>query len=134
MPYTNAAITIDAGLQTPPFVQIVEQLRASIERGDVAPGDPLPPVRQLAGDLGVAPNTVMRAYAELRAAGWIASEDRKGTRVSVRSPLLSGASRRKALSEAVATFCASLVRRGYDADEIVREVSKSIAREPRTSR
>jgi GntR family transcriptional regulator len=134
MPRADAAIAIDARLQTPPFVQIFEQIRASIERGDLAPGDSLPPVRQLAGDLGIAPNTVVRAYAELRAAGWVASEDRKGSRVAIRSPLLSGASRRKALAEAVATFLASLIRRGYGADEIAREVSKTVAREPRISR
>lgn len=65
-----------------PFQQIIDQLRAFIERGELRPGDPLPTVRQLAGDLGVAPNTVARAYTELQEDGWLASEGRRGTHVN----------------------------------------------------
>ena len=59
-------LAVDPDLDAPPFQQIVDQLRGFIERGDLRGGDALPTVRQLAADLGVAPNTVARAYGELQ--------------------------------------------------------------------
>ncbi|MGA8841746.1 MAG: GntR family transcriptional regulator, partial [Candidatus Aquilonibacter sp.] len=61
-PENEALIAVDPQIETPPYQQIFEQIRAAIERGTLAPDAPLPTVRQLAGDLGVAPNTVARAY------------------------------------------------------------------------
>ena len=89
MPRPNAVVTLDAGAPTPPHAQIFEQIRAMIERGEVKPGDALPPVRQLAGDLGVAPNTVARAYAELKAEGWVGGEERKLSRIAAGAPALA---------------------------------------------
>lgn len=122
MPRHNAIVGIDARAPAPPYVQIFEQIRALIERGEVAPGEALPPVRQLAGDLGVAPNTVARAYADLKADGWVVSENRKVTRVATGLSHRPNASRRRALSSAVVTFLASLASRGYVADEIATEL------------
>jgi DNA-binding transcriptional regulator YhcF (GntR family) len=59
----------DESLEAPTYRQIVEQIRATIERGELQPDIALPPVRQLAGHLGVAPNTVASAYAELQSEG-----------------------------------------------------------------
>lgn len=66
----------------PPFEQIRVQLAAAIEAGDVAPEHRLPPVRRLAGDLGLAANTVARAYRELELAGLIETRGRYGTFVT----------------------------------------------------
>jgi GntR family transcriptional regulator len=119
-------VTIDESVPTPPYAQIFEQLRALIERGDLQPGELLPPVRQLAGDLGVAPNTVVRAYADLKAGGWVTSEDRKHTRVAAGTPRLTKTSRRGALDEAVGAFLNSLRSRGYNNDEIAAELRRRI--------
>lgn len=73
-PDNEPLIAVDPQIETPPYQQIFEQIRAAIERGTLAPDAPLPTVRQLAGDLGVAPNTVARAYADLQDAGWLVSE------------------------------------------------------------
>lgn len=126
MPRTEAVVTLDASAPLPPYVQIFEQIRALIERGAVRPGDALPPVRQLAGDLGIAPNTVARAYADLKAEGWISSEKRQLTRVAARSPGLGTASRRRALGEAVTNFLASLASRGYAEGEVATELRKRL--------
>ncbi len=73
-------------------VQIAEQISTQIKQGDLQPGDLLPPVRQLAVELGVNPNTVASAYAKLRDAGLVATRGRAGTLVleqplmAVRSP------------------------------------------------
>jgi len=126
MPRSSAVISVDANVAAPPFLQIFEQIRALIERGELRPGDALPTVRQLAGDLGVAPNTVARAYADLRAEGLVTSEERRLTRVAAASPGSSRQSRRKALADAVETFLASLASRGYAAEEIGLELRKRL--------
>jgi len=75
-------IAVDTTSPIPPF----EQLRAGIARliavGQLPAGTRLPPVRQLAGDLGLAPGTVQRAYAELQAAGLVRSRVRRGVIVA----------------------------------------------------
>ncbi|MBP1129911.1 DNA-binding transcriptional MocR family regulator [Serratia sp. PL17] len=69
-------------------VQIAEQFSTQIKQGDLQPGDLLPPVRQLAVELGVNPNTVASAYAKLRDAGLVATRGRAGTQV-LEQPLMA---------------------------------------------
>ena len=73
-------ITIDEADARPPFEQIREQLTDQIRSGALVAGHRLPSVRQLAGDLRIAPGTVARAYAELESDGLLESS-RAGTRV-----------------------------------------------------
>ncbi len=110
-------LSVDPDLDAAPFQQIVDQLRGFIERGELRSGDVLPTVRQLAGDLGVAPNTVARAYAELQEKGWLVGEGRRGTRVA-RTPSGDRRSRTRALREAVDHFLKTLAHRGYSENEI----------------
>jgi GntR family transcriptional regulator len=63
----------------PPYEQVRDAIRTKIGRGVLAPGDRLPPVRTAAVDLGLAPNTVARAYRELEDAGWLVGKGRAGT-------------------------------------------------------
>lgn len=93
-------------------------MRGLIERGELRPGDSLPTVRQLAGDLGVAPNTVARAYAELQQDGWLASEGRRGTRVAPHTPATDKRARARALRDAIAHFLTTLAHRGYSDGEV----------------
>lgn len=65
----------------PPYEQLRSQLAAMIASGQLAVGYRLPPIRQLAADLELAPGTVARAYRELEAAGHVATDGRRGTRV-----------------------------------------------------
>lgn len=66
---------------TPPFEQLRRQLAELISAGVLAPGDRLPPLRQLAADLGLAVGTVARTYRELETAGLVRSRRGGGTRV-----------------------------------------------------
>jgi GntR family transcriptional regulator len=70
----------------PPYRQLIESVRRQIERGALLPGDRLPPVRTLADDLALAPNTVARAYRALEDDGWIEGRGRAGTFVADRLP------------------------------------------------
>src|SRR5215469_5658817 len=116
----DALIAVDPALESPPYQQIFEQIRAAIERGELAPDSALPTVRQLADDLGVAPNTVARAYTDLQEAGWLISEGRRGTRVANKTPGGSKA-RSNALTDAITHFIDSLRHRGYTDTEMGAE-------------
>lgn len=109
-------LTVDPDLA--PFQQIMDQFRSLIERGELRSGDALPTVRQLARDLGVAANTVARAYAELQEEGWLTCDGRRGTRVASGVPASDKATRAGTLQETIARFLDSLAHRGYSQGEI----------------
>jgi GntR family transcriptional regulator len=75
-------IDVDPHSGVPIYVQIVEQVRHAIEVGGLRAGERLPTVRRLAGDLTVAPNTIVKAYGELQRAGFVESRPGVGTVVS----------------------------------------------------
>jgi len=72
----------------PIYLQIVNQVKYLVASGQLAPGDELPPIRALAEQLVVNPNTVARAYRELEVAGVVVKRRTSGTYVSeARSPM-----------------------------------------------
>jgi len=75
-------IEIDPSADIPPFEQVRRQLLAQIASGDLTPGTRLPTVRKLAENLGLAANTVARAYRELEADEAIETRGRAGTFVA----------------------------------------------------
>ncbi|GAA2713197.1 GntR family transcriptional regulator [Actinoplanes palleronii] len=75
-------IRVDPGSAVPPFEQVRQQIADLIRLGGLVAGEKLPPVRQLAGDLGLANGTVARAYQELEAAGLVVTRRAAGTRVA----------------------------------------------------
>lgn len=83
---TESPVTfeIDTSASVPPFEQLKAQAIAQIASGELIAGTKLATVRQLATDLGIAPNTVARAYRELEADGFLQSRGRNGTVVKAR--------------------------------------------------
>ncbi|MEU4217617.1 GntR family transcriptional regulator [Actinoplanes sp. NPDC026623] len=75
-------LTVRSTDPTPPYEQLRRQLAALIHDGTLAGGQRLPPLRQIAGDLGLAVGTVARTYRELEAAGLVESRRGRGTRVT----------------------------------------------------
>lgn len=80
---TLAMLSVDPRSAVPPFEQIRIQILRLISQGELIPETRLPTVRKLAADLGLAPNTVARAYRELELNGAIETRGRHGTFVSV---------------------------------------------------
>jgi DNA-binding transcriptional regulator YhcF (GntR family) len=72
-------ITIDPDSPVAPYEQVREQVHAQVDAGALTPGTKLPTVRSLAADLGLATNTVARAYRELEALGVIETRGRSGS-------------------------------------------------------
>jgi DNA-binding transcriptional regulator YhcF (GntR family) len=75
-------LTVALGDPTPPYEQVRRQLAGHIATGRLMAGSRLPPVRQLAADLGLAAGTVARAYRELEEAGLITTGRARGTHVT----------------------------------------------------
>ncbi|MEH0970927.1 GntR family transcriptional regulator [Micromonospora sp. CPCC 205546] len=75
-------ITVDQASAVPPYEQVRGQLAELIGTGRLAVGTRLPTVRRFAADLGLAVNTVARAYRELEAAGLLETRGRHGTFVA----------------------------------------------------
>jgi len=82
---------------TPPYEQLRRQLVELIGSGVLAAGERLPPLRQLAGDLGLAVGTVARTYRELEVAGLVVSRRGGGTRVAATQPAMSADRRQRLL-------------------------------------
>jgi GntR family transcriptional regulator len=111
-------LTVDPDDPTPPYEQLRRQLVDLVGSGALSPGDRLPPLRQLAGDLGLAVGTVARTYRELEAEGILSSRRGGGTRVSDEARALPAAARRARLRELAATYRAHALALGATDDEI----------------
>jgi DNA-binding transcriptional regulator YhcF (GntR family) len=98
-------ISVDSSSPVPPFEQVRSSLAGQINDRSLPVGTKLPTVRQLAADLGVAPNTVARAYRELEEAGLIETRGRAGSFVGA-----SGDQNRKRAQQAAADY-AKLTRK-----------------------
>ena len=111
-------LTLDPDDPTPPYEQLRRQLADLITAGQLSPGDRLPALRQLAGDLGVAVGTVARTYRELEQDGLLTSRRGGGTRVAAagRTP---SKDRRQLLSDMAADFVNRARSLGFTDEEIV---------------
>ena len=78
-------ITIGVNSATPPYEQVRLRIAELAANGTLPAGTKLPPVRALAAELGLAANTVARAYRELELAGLVQTRGRLGTVVTARA-------------------------------------------------
>ena len=111
-------ITLDAGSAVPPYEQVRAQVLDAVSTGRLVPGDRLPPVRALAAELGLAANTVARAYRELERSGTVRTAGRAGTVVTAGADALREEAARHA--EDYARAVAALGLRADDALALVR--------------
>ena len=120
-------VTIDANAATAPFDQVRTQIAAAVAEGRLDAGTKLPTVRQLAADLGLAPNTVARAYRELEADSVIATHGRNGT--FVHSDVVDEPSDHSSAADtaraAAAEYVHSVRRLGLSSSEALRLVEKA---------
>ena len=107
-----------------PYEQVRAQIADAIESGELAAETRLPTVRQLAGDLGLAVNTVARAYRELEMAGLVETRGRHGSFVAP----LDTKTRRQAV-RTTHTFVDALRRLGIGPHETLALVRRELADE-----
>ena len=72
-------IVIDIEAPEPPFAQLISQIRKAVADGELDPGDPLPSIRQLAGDLELNNKTVAKAYRLLERDSVLQTRGYRGT-------------------------------------------------------
>ena len=114
-------VRIDASSPVPPYAQVRDQIATMAASGVLPPGTRLPAIRHLASDLGVAPNTIARAYRELEAAGLVSTRGRHGTEIA-RSSRATPAEQRAAVDEAAATYAIEAAHRGVGLDQALEAV------------
>ena len=124
-------LMLDLHSGTPVYRQIMDQVRGGIASGALAAGDQLPTVRQLAVDLEINPNTVVRAYRELELGGLLETHQGTGTFISAQKMKRRDEHRDRQLSQIVSDSVARAGAAGFTLDELIeelRERSKEAAR------
>src|ERR1700756_4272078 len=86
---------LDARSGVPVYRQIIDQVLGGISAGSLKAGDQLPTVRQLAVDLAINPNTVVRAYRELEIREVLSTQQGTGTFVTEKQPSVDGLERQR---------------------------------------
>ncbi len=116
-------ITIDPTSTVPPFEQVRTTIARQVNDHTLAVGTKLPTVRQLAADLGIAVNTVARAYRELEEAGLVETRGRAGTFVSA-----AGDRTQERARKAADQFAATAHQLGIERDAAMEIVAAALDR------
>ncbi|BBO30743.1 GntR family transcriptional regulator [Lacipirellula parvula] len=108
----------------PIYQQIVNQVKYMVASGRLSPGDEMPPIRVLAEQLIVNPNTVARAYRELETAGIVEKRRTAGTYVSEQGSPLARKERMKILTERVDALLAEARQMDVSFDDLAKLLEK----------
>jgi GntR family transcriptional regulator len=116
---TPIQFSIDLHSGVPVYRQLIDQVRGGIASGSLTAGDQLPTVRQLAVDLAINPNTVMRAYRELELGGLLETHQGTGTFISNKKMEKKSAERDRQLSQMAADFAARAGAAGFTLGDLI---------------
>ena len=111
--------SIDLHSGVPVYRQLIDQVRSGIASGSLAAGDQLPTVRQLAVDLAINPNTVMRAYRELELGGLLETHQGTGTFISDKKLEKNSAERDRQLGQMAGEFAARAGAAGFTLEDLI---------------
>ena len=116
---------LDENSGVPVYRQIMDQVRGGIALGALRPGDQLPTVRQLAVDLAINPNTVVRAYRELELGGML--ESNQGTGTFIREQPIEGGKQERArqLTQIARDCIARVGAAGFTVRELMEELREA---------
>jgi len=113
---------LDLASGVPVYRQVIDQVRGGIATGSLAAGDQLPTVRQLAVDLAINPNTVLRAYRELELGGLLETHQGTGTFISQQKSKRDGAERERQLAQLVGDFIARAGAAGFTVEDLLEQL------------
>jgi GntR family transcriptional regulator len=114
------ALDLHSGV--PVYRQIIDQVRSGVASGSLSAGDQLPTVRQLAVDLAINPNTVMRGYRELELGGLIETHQGTGTFISDKKVEKNTAERDRRLDQMVGEFAARAGAAGFTVEDLLERL------------
>src|ERR1017187_6572717 len=115
---------LDLHTGVPLYRQIMDQVRGGVASGSLHAGDQLPTVRQLAVDLSVNPNTVIRAYRELEIREVLTTHQGTGTFVTCRKPERDDAERQRRLTQIAGEVVARAGADGFTLQELIRRLKE----------
>src|SRR5579863_1223680 len=113
---------LDQRSGVPVYRQLIDQVLAGIASSMLALGDQLPTVRQVAVDLSINPNTVMRAYRELEIRGTLETQQGTGTFVSHQKVKRDDVERRRQLAQLASDFVARAGAAGFTVDDLLEQL------------
>jgi GntR family transcriptional regulator len=126
---TRFRLQLDLHTGVPVYRQVIDQVRGAIAGGQLTPGDQLPTVRQLAVDLAINPNTVVRAYRELELGGLLETHQGTGTFISAQKIRRADAERGRQLAQIATDSVSRAGAAGFTVDELIEEL-RGLATEP----
>jgi len=115
-------IALDLHSGVPVYRQIIDQVRGALAAGALTTGDQLPTVRQLAVDLAINPNTVVRAYKELELSGLLETHQGTGTFISAQKLERADAERDRQLAQIVTDAVARAGAAGFTIDDLLTKL------------
>jgi GntR family transcriptional regulator len=115
---------LDLRSGVPVYRQVIDQVRSGMALGSLTAGDQLPTVRQMAVDLAINPNTVMRAYRELELGGLIETHQGTGTFVAKKKLERKDAERERQLTQLANEFAARAGASGFAVEELLERLSE----------
>src|SRR3954449_1695818 len=113
---------LDLASGVPVYRQIIDQVLGGMAAGTLAPGSQLPTVRQVAVDLAINPNTVVRAYRELEIRGVIETQQGMGTFVAHKKVKQDEVERQRRLTQIVTDFVARAGAAGFTVGDLVEQL------------
>lgn len=114
-------VRLEPASKTPPYEQVKVEITRQIRDGSLPVGTKLPTVRALAAELGIAPNTIARAYRELEEAGLLETRGRAGTFVGA-----SGDDTRQRARDAASAYAEQVRALGLPRDEALAIVRAAL--------
>ncbi|HET7790585.1 MAG TPA: GntR family transcriptional regulator [Gemmatimonadales bacterium] len=117
---------IDPRSSTPLYAQIAARLKVAVAAGELSSGDPLPSVRQLAHRLRLNPATVVQAYRELEAEGFVEMRQGAGTFVRDVTPERRGRERAEHATRLVRTLLADAAKHGLGREDIIKAFDQEL--------
>src|SRR5213082_1181182 len=115
---------LDLHSGVPVYRQLIDQVRGGVASGSLSAGDQLPTVRQLAVDLAINPNTVVRAYRELELGGLLETHQGTGTFISSQKIKRGNAERERQLSQIVGDCVARAGAAGFTVEDLLEHLSE----------
>jgi GntR family transcriptional regulator len=113
---------LDLQSGVPVYRQIIDQVTGGMATGALKPGDQLPTVRQLAVDLAINPNTVVRAYRELEIRGVLETQQGTGTFISEQKVKVDQLERQRRLDQLVSEFVARAGTGGFTVQDLLEQL------------
>src|SRR2546426_8679960 len=115
---------LDLQSGVPVYRQIIDQVLAGIASGALTTGKQLPTVRQVAVDLAINPNTVVRAYRELEIRGFLETQQGTGTFITRQKVKRDEVERRRQLEQLASEFVARTGAAGFTLEELLDELQE----------